>query len=212
MSEGPPWPSQWSCLRADLDRYLELTPGYPHHSFLRKVKVALAEESFGIIAWYRFGRWLTIECRVPVLRSLLLVVYTLGFRLLRLWFGISLSRTSDVGPGLYFGHWGGVWINPGVTMGHHVTISQGVTIGVGGTGALAGVPRIGNHVFIAPHAVLAGKITIGDGSTIGANSTIIMSVPDGASVIGVPGRVFARGANAVAEKATSASPPGPSHG
>ncbi len=206
MTDGPPWPSQWRCLRADLERYLELSPGYPRQSFLRKLRVALAEESFWVIAWYRFGRWLTVECRVPLVRQLLLVVYSVGFRLLRVMFGISLSRTSDVGPGLYFGHWGGVWINPGVSMGAHVSIAHGVTIGVGGTGALAGVPTIGNHVFLAPHAVLAGRITIGDGSTIGANSTIIAPVPEGASVIGVPGRVIARGANPTADKAAAAGP------
>lgn len=193
--------SQWQCLRADLDRYLELSPGYPHQSPLRKLKVALTEEAFWVIAWYRFGRWLTVECRVPVLRQLLLVVYLIGFRWWRVLFGISLSRSSDVGPGLYIGHWSGVWINPDVHIGRRATISHGVTVGVGGTGAMAGVPRIGHHVYIAPHAVVAGKITIGDGVSIGANSTVIAPVPDGCSVIGVPARVVARGANAVAERA-----------
>ena len=48
---------------------------------------------------------------------------------------------------------------------------------------------IQNKVVIGAAAVLLGPITVGEGAKIGANSVVISSVPPGATVVGVPGKV-----------------------
>jgi serine O-acetyltransferase len=50
-------------------------------------------------------------------------------------------------------------------------------------------PTVGNGVVIGARAVALGAITIGDGARIGAGSVVIKSVPSGATVVGIPGRI-----------------------
>ena len=205
MSGGETRPSQWQCLCADFDRYLELRPGWPHPSWLTRLKGAVSEEPFWVIFWYRFGRWATIECHVPVVKQLCLLLYTVMFRLLRLLTGISISRQCDAGPGLHFGHFGSVWINPAVRLGHHVSVAQGVTLGLGGNGRMRGVPEIGNHVFIGPNVTIVSKVRVGNGCVIGANSLVVTDVPDNRSVVGVPARVLAFGVSSTPPPASDAA-------
>ena len=203
--------SQWAHLAADFERYLELYPGHPRHSWLRRVRVAMGEEAFWILFWYRFGRWARVDCRVPVVAPLCRALSGVASRALRLLVGIAIAPECDAGPGLYFGHYGGVWINPRVRLGRNVTILNGVTIGEGGTGATHGVPTIGDFVYIGPHAVIVSRIRVGDGCVVGANSLVVTDVPDGATAIGVPARVMVQNGNQAARRAEAArqeaSPP-----
>lgn len=50
-------------------------------------------------------------------------------------------------------------------------------------------PTLGSNVVVGSAAILLGPITIGDRALIGANSVVVKSVPPGATVVGVPGRV-----------------------
>lgn len=198
-------PSQWAYLHADFERYLALYPGHPRHSFRKRVKVALAEEAFWTLYWYRFGRWARTELSMPVVKPLCLVLYRVMFRILRVAYGISIPAEVEAGPGLYFGHFGGVWINPQVRLGRNVSILHGVTIGLGGQGAVQGVPVIGDDVFIGPNATITGRLTVGNGCVIGANSLVVGDVPDGATAVGVPARVLMKGANPISAR-PSATP------
>ena len=58
---------------------------------------------------------------------------------------------------------------------------------LGGTSLAKGKrhPTIGNNVVIGSAAILLGPITV----VCDANSVVVKSVPDGAVVVGVPGRV-----------------------
>ena len=60
-----------------------------------------------------------------------------------------------------------------------------------------GVPVIGDDVYIGTGATLAGKIRIGSGAKIAANTLVITNVPEGATVMGVPGRIVMRAPKAV---------------
>jgi serine O-acetyltransferase len=203
-------PSQWACLAADFERYLDLWPGHPHHVWHRRLRIAVGEEAFWVIFWYRVGRWAQIECRVPLVAPLARAVAGLMLRLLRMLLGISISPSCDAGPGLYFGHFGGVWINPTVRLGRQVSILNGVTIGEGGQGATAGVPTIGDFVYIGPHATIVSKLKVGNGCVIASNSLVVTDVPDGATAIGVPARVMIKGGNPLAAKAEQAREAAPS--
>jgi len=50
-------------------------------------------------------------------------------------------------------------------------------------------PTICNSVVIGSRAIVLGAITIGEGARIGSGSVVIKSVPPGATVVGVPGRI-----------------------
>jgi len=50
-------------------------------------------------------------------------------------------------------------------------------------------PTIGNNVVIGAGAVVLGAIAVGDDAKIGACSVVLKSVPPGATVVGVPGRI-----------------------
>ncbi|RKY75790.1 hypothetical protein DRQ12_11285 [candidate division KSB1 bacterium] len=54
-------------------------------------------------------------------------------------------------------------------------------------------PIIGNNVTIGTGATLLGAITVGDGAKISAGSVVVKSVPSGATVVGVPGKVAGSG-------------------
>ena len=196
--------TQWAHLAADFDRYLELYPGHPRHSWWRRAKVAATEEAFWVLFWYRVGRWALVDCRVPGLAPLCRALAKVASRVLRLALGISIAPACEAGPGLYFGHYGGVWINPRVRLGRQVSIMNGVTIGEGGTGATQGVPTVGDFVYIGPHATVVSRIRIGNGCVIGANSLVVSDVPDGATAIGVPARVMVKHGNPLASRAEAA--------
>ena len=74
-------------------------------------------------------------------------------------------------------------------IGDDVLVYQGVTLG--GTGKERGKrhPTIGNRVVVGTGAKVLGNIRLGDDVRVGAGSVVVHSVPDGATVVGIPGRV-----------------------
>jgi serine O-acetyltransferase len=50
-------------------------------------------------------------------------------------------------------------------------------------------PTIGNGVVIGANAVILGNIVVADEAKVGSGSVVIESVPNGATVVGVPGRI-----------------------
>lgn len=65
-----------------------------------------------------------------------------------------------------------------------------------------GLPVLGDDVYIGTGATLVGKIKVGKGAKIAANTLVMTNVPEGATVMGVPGRIVMRPRPA----ATPASP------
>jgi serine O-acetyltransferase len=103
----------------------------------------------------------------------------------------------------------GVEIHPGATIGHSVFIDHGMGVVIGETATIGdgcllykGVvlggttrektirhPQLGRNVVVGSNACVLGHIEIGDGARIGSGSVVVRSVPPGATVVGVPGRV-----------------------
>jgi len=83
----------------------------------------------------------------------------------------------------------GVVIGETAEIGNDVLIYQGVVLGGTTLQKKKRHPTIGNNVVIGSAAILLGPIAVGDGARIGANSVVVGSVPPGAIVVGVPGRV-----------------------
>ena len=110
----------------------------------------------------------------------------------------------------HFSRWiTGIEIHPGATIGRRVFIDHGMGVVIGETSEIGddcliykGVvlggttlekkkrhPTLGNRVVVGSNSTILGAITIGDGARIGSNSVVVKSVPPGATVVGVPGRI-----------------------
>jgi len=102
---------------------------------------------------------------------------------------MQISSEATIGEGLYVGHIGGVHINPEAIIGKNCDIAHRVTIGASAMGR-KGAPIVGDDVYIGTGATLIGKIKVGSRSKIGANTLVIDNIPEGATVMGVPGRIM----------------------
>jgi acetyltransferase EpsM len=110
----------------------------------------------------------------------------------------SISSWSSLGAGTVV--MAKVVINACATIGEHCIINSGAVI--------EHDCSLGSFVHISPNASLAGGVTVGEGThigtgacvipgvkigkwvTIGAGAVVIKDVPDGAVVVGNPGRII----------------------
>jgi serine O-acetyltransferase len=103
--------------------------------------------------------------------------------------GIEIHPGATLGERLFIDHGSGVVIGETAEIGDDVLLYQGVTIG--GTGNQRGKrhPTLGNRVVVGTGASVLGNITLGDDVRVGAGAVVVHSVPDGATVVGIPGKV-----------------------
>ena len=103
--------------------------------------------------------------------------------------GIEIHPGATLGAGILIDHGMGVVIGETAELGDRITIYHGTTLG--GTGKEKGKrhPTVGDNVVIGAGSKVLGNIKIGSNSKIGANSVVINDVPEGATVVGIPGRV-----------------------
>jgi serine O-acetyltransferase len=105
-------------------------------------------------------------------------------------FGIEISPKTEIGTGLYIGHFGSITVNSMAKIGKNCNLSQGVTIGMANRGRRMGVAEIGDNVYIGPGAKIVGAVKIGNYAAIGANCVVTNDVPDHGVVVGIPGKVI----------------------
>lgn len=125
-------------------------------------------------------------------RTFLGKIWRLILRHYQIKYGFQIYPETQIGAGLYFGHWGSLVINPKVKIGKNCNIAQGVTIAQANRGKNEGVPEIGNEVWIGPNAVIVGKIKIGNNVLIAPNAYVNFDVPENSVVIGNPGIITAK--------------------
>jgi len=103
--------------------------------------------------------------------------------------GIEIHPGAKIGRRFFIDHGMGVVIGETAEIGDDVLMYQGVVLGGTALEKKKRHPTIGNNVVIGSAAILLGPIVVGDSARIGANSVVVRSVPPGAVVVGVPGRV-----------------------
>ncbi|MGQ9600359.1 MAG: serine O-acetyltransferase [Anaerolineae bacterium] len=103
--------------------------------------------------------------------------------------GIEIHPGARIGRRFFIDHGAGVVIGETSEIGDDVLIYTGAILGGTSLEKVKRHPTIGNGVVIGSHAVILGNITVGDGAKVGSGSVVIESVPPGATVVGVPGRV-----------------------
>lgn len=100
--------------------------------------------------------------------------------------GIEIPTCTQIGRGLYVGHFYNVTISGGAVLGRNCNIHKGVTIGMEPRGTRKGVPVIGNCVSICVNATVVGRVSVGDDVIIGPNAFVNCDIPSHSVVFGNP--------------------------
>lgn len=104
--------------------------------------------------------------------------------------GIEIHPGAQIGRRFFIDHGMGVVIGETAIIGDDVTLYQGVTLG--GTSWNKGKrhPTLGNRVVVGAGAKVLGPFTVGDDAKVGSNAVVTKEVPEGATVVGIPGRII----------------------
>ncbi len=107
--------------------------------------------------------------------------------------GVEIHPGAKIGKRFFLDHGMGVVIGETAEIGDDCTLYHGVTLG--GTSWNEGKrhPTLGNNVVIGAGAKVLGPLMVGDNSRIGSNAVVVKDVPNGATVIGIPGRIVSNG-------------------
>ncbi len=103
--------------------------------------------------------------------------------------GIEIHPGVRIGRRLFIDHGMGVVMGETTEIGDDCLIYKGVVLGGTTLEKKKRHPTLGNRVIIGSNSTVLGAITIGDGARIGSGSVVVKSVPAGATVVGVPGRI-----------------------
>lgn len=109
-----------------------------------------------------------------------------------------ISKRASVGEGSVV--MGNAIINSGVSIGKHAIINTSASIDhdciiedfvhISPNATLSGNVTVREGSWIGAGATIINGVTIGKWCTIGAGSVIIRDVPDGATVVGNPGKII----------------------
>ena len=106
------------------------------------------------------------------------------------WFtGIEIHPGAKIGRRLFIDHGMGVVIGETTEIGDDCLIYTGVVLGGTTLEKKKRHPTLGNRVIVGSNSTVLGAITVGDGARIGSGSVVVKPVPNGATVVGVPGRI-----------------------
>lgn len=109
--------------------------------------------------------------------------------------GIEIHPGARIGRRFFIDHGMGVVIGETAEVGDDVTLYHGVTLG--GTSWNKGKrhPTVASGVVVGAGAKILGPIMVGEGARVGSNAVVTRDVPEGATVVGIPGRVVRKREN-----------------
>ena len=104
--------------------------------------------------------------------------------------GIEIHPGATLGNRVFIDHGMGVVIGETAEIGDDVTLYHGVTLG--GTSWKAGKrhPTLKKGAVVVAGAKVLGQIIIGENAKVGSNSVVVKDIPDGATAVGIPGRII----------------------
>lgn len=104
--------------------------------------------------------------------------------------GIEIHPGAKIGRRFFIDHGAGVVIGETTEIGDDVLLYQGVVLGGTSLKKEKRHPTLEDNVVVGAGAIVLGAITIGKGARIGSGSVVVKTVPSGATVVGIPGRVI----------------------
>ncbi|MCY0965642.1 serine O-acetyltransferase [Parathalassolituus penaei] len=109
--------------------------------------------------------------------------------LARLLSNVDIHPGATIGSRFFIDHGACVVIGETAVVGDDVTLYHGVTLG--GTSWNRGKrhPTLEDGVMVGAGAKILGNITVGKHCRVGANSVVVEDVPEGCTVVGIPGKV-----------------------
>lgn len=107
----------------------------------------------------------------------------------RMFTQIDIHPGATIGHRFFIDHGCGVVIGETAEIGNDVTLYHGVTLGGVSWNAGKRHPTLCDGVMVGAGAKILGPVTVGAQARVGANSVVVRDVPDGMTVIGIPGRV-----------------------
>jgi serine O-acetyltransferase len=103
--------------------------------------------------------------------------------------GIEIHPGAEIGRRVVIDHGMGVVIGETAEVGDDVLIYMGVVLGGTAQENVKRHPTVEDGVILGSGSIVLGPIRIGKGAKVGAGSVVVRSVPPGATVVGVPGRI-----------------------
>ena len=107
----------------------------------------------------------------------------------RIWTSIDIHPGATIGRRFFIDHGTGVVIGETAVVGDDVTLYHGVTLGGVSWNKGKRHPTLGDRVVVGAGAKILGPITIGANARVGANSVVVSPVPEGKTVVGIPGKI-----------------------
>ena len=104
--------------------------------------------------------------------------------------GIEIHPGATIGRRFFIDHGMGVVIGETTEIGNDVTLYQGVTLGGTSLEKKKRHPTLKNGVIVGAGAKVLGALTVGENARIGSGAIAVKDVPDGATVVGLTGRVI----------------------
>lgn len=182
-------PGLLECLRRDVRAAVENDPAA--RGPLAAIEVILTYPGFHAIALHRLTHAVH-RLGVPLLPRMM----SMAARFLT---GVEIHQAARIGPGFFIDHGNGVVIGETAEIGERCTLFHQVTLG--GTGKETGKrhPTLRDRVVIGAGAKILGNITLGNDVYVGSNSVVLNDVPDGCTVVGIPGRIVKRAGQKVGQ-------------
>ncbi len=103
--------------------------------------------------------------------------------------GIEIHPGAAIGRRVFIDHGMGIVIGETAEVGDECLLYKGVVLGGTSTEKKKRHPTLHKGVVVGSNACILGAITVGEGAMIGSGSVVVRDVPEGATVVGVPGRV-----------------------
>jgi len=103
--------------------------------------------------------------------------------------GVEIHPGARLGRRVVIDHGMGIVIGETTEVGDDVLIYMGVVLGANVLEKKKRHPTVEDGVILGAGCIVLGDIRIGKGAKIGAGSVVVRSVPPGATVVGVPGRI-----------------------
>lgn len=106
--------------------------------------------------------------------------------------GVEIHPGAQIGRRVFIDHGMGIVIGETTIIGDDCLIYKGVVLGGTSLARTKRHPTLGRGVTVGSNACILGAVEIGDGARVGSGSVVVKDVAEGATVVGIPGRVMSR--------------------